>query len=350
MSNWSDIAAAYDPARDGASVLVTVGRVKGSTPRNTGANMLVTASKSIGTIGGGRLEYLVIDNARKMLLDSEKSSEILTFPLGPELAQCCGGHVDILLDKLSPEEALSIFNRLNIINSIFVSRWTQSGCHRQIVAAGDSTIYLDKLIQSAIERLLSSPGTEIVNSETANEAEFTLIQSLHEAEFHVTLFGAGHVGKALTQTLAPLPCAVRWVDQRADEFPDDIPSNVSKVATESPLGAIADSPRGSYFIIMTHSHQLDLEICEALLKQRPDARFIGLIGSKTKKAKFEKRLMTRGFNSREIARVTCPIGIPELSGKMPAEIALGVATDLLLRHRKPQHERISTQRKGIHAT
>ncbi|MEX0583073.1 MAG: xanthine dehydrogenase accessory protein XdhC [Sneathiella sp.] len=350
MSNWSDIAAAYDPARDGASVLVTVGRVKGSTPRDTGANMLVTASKSMGTIGGGRLEYLVIDNARKMLLDSEKSSEILTFPLGPELAQCCGGHVDILLGKLSTEEALSIFNRLNTINCILISQWTQSGCHRQIVAAGDSTIYLDKLIQSAVERRLSSPGTEIVNSKTANEAEFTLIQSLHEAEFHVTLFGAGHVGKALIQTLAPLPCAVRWVDQRADEFPDDIPSNVSKVATESPLGAIADSPRGSYFIIMTHSHQLDLEICEALLKQRPDARFIGLIGSKTKKAKFEKRLMTRGFNSREIARVTCPIGIPELSGKMPAEIALGVATDLLLRHRKPQHERISTQRKGIHAT
>ncbi|WP_339717174.1 xanthine dehydrogenase accessory protein XdhC [uncultured Sneathiella sp.] len=350
MSNWTDIAAAYDPAQDGAAVLVTVGRVKGSTPRDMGTNMLVTSSKSMGTIGGGRLEYLAIDAARNMLREDEKTAEILNVPLGPELAQCCGGHVDILLGKLAVEDAYNIFNQLNEENAILLSCWTASSCHRQIITADDSRIYLDQVIQSAIKRRLTSPGVEILSSGTEAETEFTLIQSLHESEFHLTLFGAGHVGKAVVRTLSQLPCTIDWVDERPNEFPDYIPTNVRKIVTESPISAIPGRPIGGYYLIMTHSHQLDLDICEALLKQRSDARYIGLIGSTTKKAKFYKRLATRGFSTANIDRITCPIGLPELEGKQPAEIALGVATDIMKRHRKSRYKGNSVQSEGLHGT
>ena len=348
MSNLTDIATAYDPVQDGAAVLVTVGTVKGSTPRDTGTTMLVTSSRSMGTIGGGRLEYLAIDAARNLLHEDGKSAEILNVPLGPELAQCCGGYVDILLGKLSSDEAYGIFNRLNEKNMVLLSRWTPSSCHRQVLTASDSLIYLDQTIQSAIGRRLTSPGAEIINSGAEEDTEFTLVQSLHEAEFHLTLFGAGHVGKAVVHALSSLPCTIHWVDERPQEFPDNMSANVRRIVTESPISAISDSPADGYYLIMTHSHHLDLDICEAMLKQRPEAKYIGLIGSGTKKAKFHKRLTLRGFSMSEIDRITCPIGLPELDGKRPAEIALGVAADIMRRHRKSQHDRKPARQKGLH--
>ncbi len=336
MSNWSEIAEAYDASRDGPAILVTVGRIKGSTPRDTGSNMLITATKCIGTIGGGRLEYIAIEKARNLLGDETKSSEIHELPLGPELAQCCGGYVQLLLHKLQGDEAASIFNRLNenIENSTILFHWSKSECHHQIISESDSLIYLDKPLQTAIERRLNLPGAEVVENGQSPKTIFTLVQSLHDAEFHVTIFGAGHVGRALVAALATLPCQITWVDSRASEFPTDIPKNVHKIVTESEASAIADCPTGSYFLIMTHSHQLDLEICEKLLATGDDAAFIGLIGSKTKKSKFEKRLAIRGFGSSAISRITCPIGMPELVGKRPAEIALSIAPDLLRRHQQ----------------
>lgn len=346
MSNWADILTVFTP-EEGPAVLVTVGAIKGSTPRDTGANMLVTTKRTAGTIGGGRLEYLAIEKARAMLSDYSADAQILKLPLGPDLAQCCGGHVDILMDKLEADEVLNLFNRLNILNDfgVLLSHWSKKGCRRQLAGISDCPIYIDKPLQSAIERRIVAPGAEIVFSPT-DKASFTLVQSLNNAEFHITLFGAGHVGKALVHVLSPLPCSIIWVDQREDTFPDHIPSNVRKIVTDSPADQVAGSLANSFFLVMTHSHQLDLEICETLLNQRSDEAYIGVIGSKTKKAKFEKRLALRGFDAGTIARITCPIGLDHLNGKRPAEIALSVATDILLRHRRAVERKASTKVEG----
>ncbi|MCC3304464.1 xanthine dehydrogenase accessory protein XdhC [Sneathiella sp. HT1-7] len=347
MSNWSEIAEAYCPDRDGAAVLVTVGRIKGSTPRDTGANMLITTTRCIGTIGGGRLEYTAIEKARDLLSNETKSSEIHELPLGPELAQCCGGYVELLLYKLQENDALILINQLNENKekSTILLYWSETECRHQIVSESDSLIYLNKPLQAAIERQLNSPGTEIVENRQSHNTDFTLVQSLHDAEFNVTVFGAGHVGRALITALTPLPCQIKWIDSRASEFPAEIPKNILKVVTESEASAIADCPAGSYFLVMTHSHQLDLEICEKLLSTKEDAAFIGLIGSKTKKSKFEKRLAVRGFDRIAISRITCPIGIEELGGKRPVEIALSIATDLLRRHQQTR-ARISPRNRN----
>lgn len=255
MTDWisalAELAEASTPA-----VLVTVLEAKGSTPREVGAKMVVTADDFHGTIGGGHLELKVLEIARTVLTEHAREPAqavapmVRCFPLGPSLGQCCGGEVAVLFEPVLP------------------------------------------------------------------------------AVFHVALFGAGHVGQALVKLLADLPCRVTWIDPRADAFPSPLPGNVAVEVSDSPEVEAAELPAGSHVLVMTHSHALDLRIVEAALR-RGDLPHIGLIGSKTKRARFVKRLASRGLAAAEIARLTCPIGIPSISGKRPAEIAIAVAAQLL---------------------
>ena len=107
------------------------------------------------------------------------------------------------------------------------------------------------------------------------------------------LFGAGHVGRALALALAPLPYAVRWIDGRDGAFPQAVPGNVTCIQSANPVQDLQSATDGSFVLIMTHSHALDLAVTEAALR---DARFayVGLIGSATKRARFEKRLREGG--------------------------------------------------------
>jgi len=156
-----------------------------------------------------------------------------------------------------------------------------------------------------------------------------LLEPILPAAFQIALFGAGHVGKALVKLFGDLPCRVRWIDPREAEFPEQLPDNVTAIAAEDPEAEIDDLPADALVLIMTHSHPLDQRILEAALR-RDDFRYVGLIGSETKKARFLKRLAARGVTERELSRLTCPIGVPGIEGKRPAEIAIAVMAQLLL--------------------
>lgn len=148
----------------------------------------------------------------------------------------------------------------------------------------------------------------------------------------LALFGGGHVGKALVQTLAPLPFAVRWIDSRDEIFPDDVPLDVVCEHSNPVQAAVADLAPGSRVLIMSFSHAEDLDVviaCLQRLRQHDDLPFIGLIGSATKWATFRHRLEARGFAPEEIDRITCPIGVPGILGKEPEVIAVSVAAQLL---------------------
>jgi xanthine dehydrogenase accessory factor len=103
---------------------------------------------------------------------------------------------------------------------------------------------------------------------------------------------------------------------------------VEKVVNEFPVDEVDKQPVGSYFIVMTHNHQLDQELSEAILK-RNDFKYFGLIGSLTKRNKFIHRLQAKGFSSEQIERMTCPMGIAAVKGKLPAEIAVSVAGEVI---------------------
>ena len=139
------------------------------------------------------------------------------------------------------------------------------------------------------------------------------------------LFGAGHVGKALVTVLADLPFRVRWIDEREAEFPADLPANVRAEVTERPAEAVATAPAGAFFLVTTHSHALDFRVTEAVLR-RGDFAYAGLIGSRTKRARFEKGFRKLGVESDPLV---CPIGIDGIGGKHPKTIAVAVAAQLL---------------------
>jgi len=148
--------------------------------------------------------------------------------------------------------------------------------------------------------------------------------------WRVAVFGAGHVGRALVKLFAELPCLVDWIDSRETEFPAAVPENVRPLSSPAPAAEVADLPSGCDVLVMTHSHALDLEIVEAALR-RQDIPYLGLIGSRTKRARFESRLSERGFSAADLGRLVCPIGIPGASGKLPAEIAIAVVAQILQR-------------------
>lgn len=152
----------------------------------------------------------------------------------------------------------------------------------------------------------------------------------------VALFGGGHVGRAIVAALAPLPFELTWIDSRDEIFPADIPSNVHCEHSDPVQAAVADLAPGASVLVMSFSHAEDLDVVAACLaRQRGDLAFIGLIGSKTKWATFRHRLAERGFGESELARVTCPIGLPGIAGKEPAVIAASVAAQLLQRRHMP---------------
>ncbi len=152
-----------------------------------------------------------------------------------------------------------------------------------------------------------------------------------EPRFHLTLFGAGHVGQAIVAALAPLPVSVTWVDERDDVF-GDVPAGLAMVHTlsvDAPQAEVSLAPRGSFYLVLTHRHDLDLLIVEQILR-RGDAGFVGLIGSATKRVRFERQLLARGVSQQALTRMQCPIGIPGITGKEPAVIAASVVAQMLV--------------------
>jgi len=148
--------------------------------------------------------------------------------------------------------------------------------------------------------------------------------------FHLQLYGAGHVGRAIVNALAPLNVIVDWIDERESEFPPDavLPPHIRKVCVDTIEAEVREAPRGAFYLVLTHQHDLDLRIAEAIL-QRGDFAFFGLIGSKTKRHRFIHRFEQHGIAAEAIARMTCPIGVPGIDGKEPEVIAVAVVAQLL---------------------
>ena len=247
------------------TVLVTVAEAKGSTPREEGATMLVTDEHSLGTVGGGRLEWECLAQARKLLAGGQAEAWV-EIPLGPAVGQCCGGYVRIRLRRAGLGELAEL-----------------------------------EAVEAAAEASLPS----------------------------VLLFGAGHVGRALATALAPLPLRLRWIDARAGEFPHPAPAGVEAVVTDRPLVEIERATPGSSAFVLTHSHSLDFTLCSAVL-ERDDFAYLGLIGSATKRAKFERGFRELGIAPARIAAMRCPIGGTALRDKRPPVIAALAAAELLL--------------------
>ena len=269
---WFDAVQSLQHRGD-AYALVTVLGCTGSTPRDHSSKMVITDEEIFDTIGGGHLEYLVMQKAREIIATNAGTSkveqEIHHFPLGASLGQCCGGSATVLIE-------------------------TFAAC-----------------------------------------------------QFHIGIFGAGHVAKSIVTILAGLQCKVSWIDSRADEFPLEIPANVNKIIATEPCDELEDLPNGSDVLILTHNHQLDFELCLTALKRNRNPlqqlRSIGLIGSETKALRFQKRLTDRLLGlekvdqdpqiqkalDEQIKSIRCPVGLSSVPGKLPMEVAVSIVGELI---------------------
>lgn len=247
---------------DGA-VIVSIAEAQGSTPREAGATMIVSAGGSFGTIGGGQLEFHCIDLAR-VLLDSSGPRQLIDIPLGPQMGQCCGGRVRVAMEPATPA-------------------------------------HLEALEQNEAKAVAGRP--------------------------QVLIFGAGHTGKALARSLALLPLAVALIDDRPGQF-EEVPATITCLQLDDPETALVAVRPGSAFVVLTHSHALDYRLTEAALL-RGDAAYVGMIGSGTKRARFEASLRRRHPGSKALTQLTCPIGGSDVHDKRPEVIAALTSAELV---------------------
>lgn len=336
--SWIDTLVALRAAGE-AAVVVTVASRRGSAPRDAGTKMIVAAGAVHGTIGGGHLEHRAIAIARDLLMSGGPHA-LRRFPLGASLGQCCGGVVNLLFEPVVGAapwlDALVELRREGAVGAV-VSTVDGSGSGGKLVVAPARTYGtlgegLDApAIALAHDMMRGDHGARLVRLSDAESACTVLCEPLCDRDFTVVLFGAGHVGRALVRILAELPCRITWVDQRDDEFPRDVPANATVVCTDAPEAEVDAAPPAAHFLVMTHSHALDEALTERILR-RADIGWFGLIGSRTKRRQFERRLERRGMPAARFAAMTCPIGVPGISGKEPAVIAVAVAAQLLQVH------------------
>ncbi|MEM9474487.1 MAG: xanthine dehydrogenase accessory protein XdhC [Pseudomonadota bacterium] len=295
-------ALAQAIAAHGPVARVVVAATAGSVPREAGAAMLVWAAGQSGTIGGGALELAAVDRARAALASG--ADRYNRVPLGPGVGQCCGGRVDLLTEIWS--EA-----RLAAADADVIAR----PCPGKPATPSLATRRLLARARGQGQRL------------NPTLSDGWMIEPVTQPSRQLWIYGAGHVGRAIVDVLAPLPeIAITWIDTARDRFPDPIAQGVTDLVAANPADAVAHAQPAAEHLILTYSHAFDLEICHRLLGHG-FAR-AGLIGSRTKWARFTKRLGALGHSPEQIARITCPIGDPRL-GKHPQAIAIGVADAVL---------------------
>lgn len=243
-------------------IQASIVRTIGSSPRNSDTEMFISETDTLGTIGGGQLEYLVINHSKKMIAENIKK-DILKISLGPEIGQCCGGKVEVSLLEMYEKDKCLALNRFD---------------------------KKDKNLP------------------------------------HVYVMGAGHVGRALALQLQHLPVRCVLIDSRVDELAKcsaDVETRLSAIPEED----IKSAPRGSAYVILTHDHALDFILCGAAL-DRHDAKYVGMIGSKTKRVKFKKWYQVN-YDDNLIRDFTCPIGNLKNQDKRPSIIASFVAAEVI---------------------
>ncbi len=268
MSESLSGAAARALADGEPAIVVTVSAARGSTPQAAGARMVVTARTIAGTVGGGRLEFEAMLRAREMIA-TNTAEDRLDMPLGPAVGQCCGGRVVLSLHRADADSVRKLAN---------------------------------------LERQETGQAPRIA------------------------IFGAGHVGKALVQALAPLPVRIIWCDGRPQAFTGQAWDNVETHAGDAldiiSGDLISGCQAGTGVVVLTHSHALDYAITEAALR-RGDLAYVGLIGSQTKRRRFERWFAARGGVATALAGLVCPIGDVGVVDKRPHVIAAFTAAEIM---------------------
>lgn len=307
----------------GAMVRVTVVATRGSTPRDAGAECWIGESTLFGTIGGGHLEFRAVQIARSMLAEQGPATARQEhMVLGATLGQCCGGIVDLWFERwhahdlvwLEQRRTAEMADRRTVV-------WTciDAGVARR----GAEPTALARAVADAV-RSTSNDGRF---RRLEHDGKHWFVEPVGATRRPLWLYGAGHVAAALVRSLEPLPYAIHWLDTR-----ESFAGGAVTWSDAPEIDALA-APADAIHLVMTHDHDLDLRIVESILANpvfaASDAGFCGLIGSRTKAARFRHRLERKGFAPATIDRLVCPLGVDGIDSKVPAAVAIAIAAQLL---------------------
>lgn len=330
-------------------VLVTLNLILGSAPRESGSRMIVAAEAVHGSIGGGNLEYTAIGRARGLLAESGEARQLhQPFGLGPVLNQCCGGAVTVLFEVLPcgpPAWLQPLVRALDAGEPAVLATAIDRPLPERVLLgpAQAAPEGIPEEVRAAARALLAAGPPDRRESAplaaVERDGDIWWLEPVGHDHPRLLLFGAGHVGREVARLLSRLPFTVTWVDSRDDAFDDitfdagafdDIGAagRITTLRTDDPVGSVREAGPAGIYVVMTHSHQLDEEICYEVL-QRDDFAWLGLIGSDTKRRRFAQRLQRRGVPAARLERLVCPIGLAGIRGKQPATIALSLVAQLM---------------------
>ncbi len=334
-------------------VLITIIATKGSTPCSNGDKIVYTVNEAaFGSIGGGNLEFKALSFAQEMLDQRSNSSQLIKYPLGATLGQCCGGYVKVLFESFTEddsglnkndswvEQVSALYKKCEDFILVTVVDTNPKKQHRaQKCIYTNNNFYAslnDKKLSNFVEKsasnlMLSAQSPTIVEFEDKSElkTQIYLEKAFSSEVLPVVVFGAGHISRALIPILINLPVKLYWIDDRQEQF-DKYAGDTSQIniICDDFLTGMADLPNEVYCLVISYSHQIDFEICEKIILQN-NFSYLGMIGSSIKGRKFRDRFVQKNYSKNVIDKFTCPIGEKQKFLKSPTSIAITIAMDLI---------------------
>ena len=296
----------------GAAVVATVTRVRGSVPREQGAKMIICEDgRTFNTIGGGAGEAKVIQQAKEVLKTGEKQwVEIdLSGALERETQGVCGGLMQVLLERWSGEKAIALAEKIL--------------AHLQI---GQSIVLITSF-EDQIPYILTSeypiPSSDQIFIETLQPPPTLLI------------VGAGHVGEQLAKIADFIGFKIVIQDSRlefthAERFPPN------SIIYNQSIFKVLEQLKGYnnlYIALVTRGYQYDIEALKCILDFKFSYQYIGMIGSKKRIKMVYKNLEKSGISSQQLEEIHAPIGL-EIGALTPEEIAISISAELIQVYRK----------------
>ena len=316
----------YDTVRDGGkAVLVSVMASSGSTPRGEGARMAVFPDgRIIGTVGGGRVEYLCAQKAAEAL--SGKGGVSAFYDLSPsdiyDTGMICGGKVEVCFRLFAPDDA-------GLLKTILASAERKDS--RLITAVGAENVWIGLYDEENGVRFV--PGLDgktaaehIDDRHSFETGGLTVFMEPLREKGRVYIFRGGHVCRELAPLLKRLEFSVTVLEER------DVPEDAFYDGTRPvkcdfhDIGKTVDITPDDYVVVMTSGHAADYEILEQALRKNPS--YAGVIGSRSKAAHTRQRLLEAGVDRDAVEALHTPIGLAIMAAT-PAEIAVSVSAELI---------------------
>ena len=317
----------------GDAVLVSVVASSGSTPRGSGARMLITSEGRVrGTIGGGAVEYRSEQMAAEVL--KNKCSFVENFRLNSEdvakLGMICGGAVDVYFRYIpaGDGETLALTERIEELFARGEQCWLicelAAGSEGKMAVYGArSGFFGDEVPAELSEKLGSKPAQTEAGGSTWYTEELL-------RPGRVFVFGGGHVAQELVPALARVGFRCVVIEDRPDFAKPELFHGVeeTRLIEMSELPEVAkEIGEHDYVCVMTRGHKDDFEVQRWILGT--PARYIGVIGSPNKKKAVFDRLRAFGYTDSDFERITAPIGL-DIGGETPAEIAVSITAQLIM--------------------